>query len=271
MNRFANGGFMINTPHDNKYWAKLALSLMDLTSLNDDDNIDKIHDLCINANTPHGQTAAVCVYPRFVKTAKSVLDENYAQHVKVATVTNFPYGGDNVKTAKKETQLAAQLGADEIDVVFPYHALIAGDEEVAAKLVKKCKKVCKKHGIILKVIIESGELKTVELIEKACQIAISNGADFIKTSTGKVPVNATLEAAEVMLKAIKESGKKVGFKAAGGVRTTEDAKAYLQLAELIMGVGWVSVDTFRFGASGLLANLLATLNNEEAKDNTARY
>lgn len=262
---------MINNPNENRRWAKLALSLMDLTSLNDDDNVDKIYDLCIDANTAHGQTAAVCVYPRFVKTAKSVLDENYAQQVKVATVANFPYGGDSVKAAKEETRLAAKLGADEIDVVFPYHALIAGNEKVGAKLVKKCKKICKKHKVTLKVIIESGELKTAELIEKASKIAIANGADFIKTSTGKVPVNATLEAAEIMLRTIKDSGEKVGFKAAGGVRTTEDAKAYLQLAELIMGVDWITVDTFRFGASGLLENLLATLNDEENKERADSY
>lgn len=261
----------MNNGHDNQYWAKKALSLMDLTSLNDDDSIDSIHDLCINASTPHGQTAAVCVYPQFIKTAKSVLDENYAQQVKVATVTNFPYGMDNIKQAKKETKLAAKLGADEIDVVFPYRALINGDEKAGAKLVKKCKKICKKDDVQLKVIIESGELKTPELIQRASEIAIENGADFIKTSTGKVAVNATLEAAEIMLNAIKDSGKPVGFKAAGGVKTVADAKAYLQLAEIIMGADWLSTQTFRFGASGLLGNLLATLNGETTEQQTADY
>ncbi len=256
---------------DDKYWAALALSLMDLTSLNEDDTDEVIHDLCIAASTPYGQTAAVCVYPKFVPTAISTLDENYAKQVKVATVTNFPHGNADVKAAKKETKKAAKAGADEVDVVFPYRALMSGDEEVGAKLVRKCKKVCKKRGVILKVIIETGELKTPELIEKASKIAIENGADFIKTSTGKVPVNATLEAAEIMLKAIKSSGKPVGFKAAGGVRSVEDAKAYLQLAQDIMGEDWLSAETFRFGASGLLGSLLATLNDEAPQENKASY
>lgn len=254
-----------------KQYANLALSLMDLTSLNDDDTEDKIYDLCLSVNTPFGRTAAVCVYPAFIATAKSTLDEVYARQVKVATVTNFPHGGDNVRTAKKETKAAAKAGAHEVDVVFPYQALINGNEEVGAKLVKKCKKVCKKRGVLLKVIIESGELKTPELIQRASEIAIENGADFIKTSTGKVAVNATLESAEIMLNAIKASGKNVGFKAAGGVRSVEDATAYLQLAENIMGKGWISAETFRFGASGLLGSLLATLNDETPAENTASY
>lgn len=258
-------------PNDARYYAKLALSLMDLTSLNDNDSNDIIHDLCIAASTPFGQTAAVCVYPQFVKTALSTLDENYAPLVKVATVTNFPHGSDDVKRAKQETKAAAKAGANEIDVVFPYHALIAGDEKVGAKLVKKCKKVCAKRGVTLKVIIESGELKTPERIQRASEIAIENGADFIKTSTGKVGVNATLEAAEIMLTVIRNSGRNVGFKAAGGVRSVEDATAYLQLAERIMGKDWISAETFRFGASGLLGSLLATLNDETPAENTASY
>lgn len=256
---------------DDKHWAKLALSLMDLTSLNDDDSDDKIYDLCIAASTPFGQTAAVCVYPRFVKTALTTLDENYARQVKIATVINFPHGGDDAKLAKKQSKKAIKSGADEIDVVFPYRALLAGNEKVGAKLVKKCKKVCKKHDAKLKVIIESGELQTPELIKRASEIAIENGADFIKTSTGKVAVNATLEAAQIMLTVIKDSGKSVGFKAAGGIRSSDDAKAYLQLAENIMGREWISPDTFRFGASGLLDALLATLNGTTATKSTSAY
>lgn len=254
---------------DTKDYAKQALSLMDLTSLNDNDTDEIIHDLCIAANTPFGQTAAVCVYPAFVKTAISTLDENHAKQVKVATVTNFPHGNAEVETAVRETEAAIADGADEVDVVFPYRALIGGDEAIGAALVAECKAVCGDKA--LKVIIESGELKSPELIKKASEIAINSGADFIKTSTGKVPVNATLATAEIMLNAIKDSGKNVGFKAAGGVRSVEDATAYLQLAEKIMGKDWVNADTFRFGASGLLASLLATLNDETPAENTASY
>ncbi len=254
---------------DNKYWAKLALSLMDLTSLNDDDTDAVINTLCINSNTKHGQTAAVCVYPAFIKTAKATLAENTIPNVKVATVTNFPHGNDDVAVAVRETADAIASGADEVDVVFPYKALIGGDETIGAELVAQCKEAC--GDKTLKVIIESGELKTAELIKKASEIAIASGADFIKTSTGKVPVNATLETAEIMLNVIKESGKPVGFKAAGGVRSSEDAKDYLQLAEKIMGKDWINSDNFRFGASGLLGSLLATLNDEAPVENTASY
>ncbi len=190
-------------------------------------------------------------------------------HVKVATVTNFPHGNNDIALAVRETQNAIAKDADEVDVVFPYRALMGGDEVIGAKLVTECKAAC--GDKTLKVIIESGELKTPELIKKASEIAIANGADFIKTSTGKVPVNATLESAEIMLNVIKNSGKTVGFKAAGGVRSTEDAKAYLQLAEKIMGKNWINADNFRFGASGLLGSLLATLNDEKPLENTATY
>lgn len=246
--------------HDDKYWARLALSLMDLTSLNDDDTDDVIDDLCLSVNTAFGQTAAVCVYPRFVKRALSVLDEHHARQVKVATVTNFPHGNTDIAAAVRETEAAITDGADEIDVVFPYRALITGDVAVGAELVAQCKDACGKHT--LKVIIESGELKSPALIQQASEIAITNGADFIKTSTGKVAVNATPTAAEIILNVIKNSGKKVGFKAAGGVRSVADAKTYLQLAESIMGEQWITPETFRFGASGLLGSLLATLNGE---------
>ena len=130
-------------------------------------------------------------------------------------------------------------------------------------LVKACKKAC--GDTTLKVIIESGELHTPERIRKASEIAIDAGADFIKTSTGKVAVNATLEAAEVMLNVIKEKNQKVGFKAAGGVKDAQTAKAYLDLAREILGDDWVSPAHFRFGASSLLNNLLAELDLSEAK------
>ncbi len=246
--------------------AKQALSLMDLTSLNDNDTSDVILELCNKASTAFGKTAAVCVYAPFVKVAKEALNGN---GVKVATVANFPHGGENIVSV--ETEIKSQLanGADEIDVVLPYKAFIAGNESLAGELVAKSKAVC--GDTTLKVIIETGELKTPENIRRASEIAIENGADFIKTSTGKVPVNATLESAEIMLNVIKESGKDVGFKAAGGVRTTEEAKAYLELAEKIMGADWICPEHFRFGASGLLGSLLATLNDEEPASNTAAY
>lgn len=240
-----------------------ALQLMDLTTLNDDDTDAKVIELCKNAKTPVGNTAAICIYPRFIPVAKKQLREQGTPEVRIATVTNFPHGNDDIAIAVAETKAAVAYGADEVDVVFPYRALMAGNEEVGFELVKQCKAAC--GDILLKVIIETGELKTPELIKKASEISIKAGADFIKTSTGKVPVNATPEAAEIMLTVIKDMGveKTVGFKPAGGVRTAEDAKQFLDMADRLLGADWADNMHYRFGASSLLANLLHTLGEGE--------
>lgn len=250
-----------------KQSAQTALSLMDLTTLNDNDTDEKVIALCQSAKTEFGTPAAVCVYPRFVPIARKALQQAGISQVKIATVTNFPHGNDDIEIAVAETRAAVAYGADEVDVVFPYRSLIAGDSQTGFDLVKQCKAVCAEAGVLFKVIIESGELKTAELIRQASEIAIQAGADFIKTSTGKVAVNATLESAEIMLNAIRDLGvaEKVGFKAAGGVKTSEEAEQYLALARNIIGESWVNADHFRFGASSLLGNLLATLNGEQSK------
>lgn len=235
--------------------AQITLSCMDLTSLTGQESEQDIISLCQQANNPIANTAAICIYPQQILTAKKHLDSK----IKVATVTNFPDGSDDIVRAVDETKQAVALGADEVDLVFPYRALISGDEQTGFELVKHCKQACNNKAL-LKVIIESGELVTSELIDKASAIAINAGADFIKTSTGKVNINATLDAAEVMLTAIKKSGKNVGFKAAGGVRTVEDAAQYISLATEIMGQDWVTAKHFRFGASGLLTDVLRVLN-----------
>jgi deoxyribose-phosphate aldolase len=244
-----------------KQAALTSLTLMDLTSLNDSDNNQTIIDLCHQANTPVGHTAAICIYPQFIILAKKTLAELGLSHIKVATVTNFPMGAADVALAVKQTQQAIKLGADEVDVVFPYRALIQGDESIGYELVKACKEACSDQ-VTLKVIIESGELKSPELIRKASEISIDAGADFIKTSTGKVAVNATLDAAKTMLDVIKEKNLQVGFKAAGGVKTAQDAAAYLSLAQDILGKDWIQASSFRFGASSLLGNLLNQLDVE---------
>ena len=243
--------------------AKEAIGLMDLTTLNDDDTDVKVIALCHQAKSPAGNTAAVCIYPQFIPAARKTLDEQGTDTIKIATVTNFPHGNDDIDKAVLETKEAVALGADEVDVVFPYKALISGDEKVGYELVKACKEIC--GEILLKVIIESGELKDPTLIRKASEIAIDAGADFIKTSTGKVPVNATLEAAKIMLEVIKELNTNVGFKAAGGVKDAQTAKAYLDLAREILGDDWVNADHFRFGASSLLNNLLLELGLSKAE------
>ncbi|MTI14788.1 deoxyribose-phosphate aldolase [Sansalvadorimonas verongulae] len=247
--------------------SKLALQLMDNTSLNEDDTVERIVALCKSSKTPAGHTAAVCVYPKFVGIAQKTLKEIGLPNVKVATVTNFPAGKADVELARRETAEAVAMGADEVDVVFPYRALMEGDEKIGFDLVKASREACT-HGVKLKVIIETGELKDPALIRKASDISINAGADFIKTSTGKVPVNATPEAARIMLTAIKESGKDVGFKPAGGVRTAEDAKEHLDIAADILGADWINSNHYRFGASSLLPNLLNTLGlNDGHVDN----
>lgn len=240
-----------STPLDLTRAAVRAIGLMDLTSLNPDDNDERIVALCRQAQTPFGNTAAVCIYPRFVALAKQTLAAQGTPQIKVATVVNFPHGDDELEAVLADTRVALIDGADEIDLVIPWRALQAGDETHA-------------RALVLKVIIESGELKAPALIRTASMLAIEEGADFIKTSTGKVPVNATPEASRIMLATIAELGAQdhVGFKAAGGVRSAREAADYLAMAAECCGETWLDADHFRFGASSLLSQLLATLDGE---------
>ncbi|OCQ50849.1 Deoxyribose-phosphate aldolase [Photorhabdus australis subsp. thailandensis] len=250
--------------------AQRALSLMDLTTLNDNDTDDKVTALCHQAKSPAGNTAAICIYPRFIPLARKILREQGTPEIRIATVTNFPHGNDDIDIALAETRAAIVYGADEVDVVFPYRALIAGNEQIGFEMVKACKEACTEASVLLKVIIETGELKEASLIRKASEISVKAGADFIKTSTGKVPVNATLESAELMIQVIHDMGvgKTVGFKPAGGVRTAEEAAQYLALADRIMGDKWADARHFRFGASSLLGDLLNTLGHQGQKQSS---
>jgi deoxyribose-phosphate aldolase len=260
-----NLGFEVKMSTIEQY-AQRALNMMDLTSLTDLESADDIIQLCQKAKSPCGNTAAICIFPRFVPLAKKTLAAQGTPEIKIATVTNFPHGNDDIDIAVAETKAAVAYGADEVDVVFPYHALITGNDKVGFELVKACKQACGSNTK-LKVIIETGELKTDQLITQASEICIAAGADFIKTSTGKVAVNATPRAAKLMLKVIKAKNIKVGFKPAGGVKNAEDAAVYLDLAANILGADWATKTHFRFGASSLLTNLLNTLgsNNKTAE------
>ena len=255
---------------DIKAVAQRALSLMDLTSLTNTETDQEIVDLCRQAKSPAGETAAICIFPRFIPVAKKALKAQQTPHVKIATVTNFPHGNDDLDIALAETKAAVAYGADEVDLVFPYRALMQGNETIGFDMVKVCKQACSGNAK-LKVIIETGELKTEALIRKASEIAINAGADFIKTSTGKVAVNATPEAARIMLTVIKNKNTAVGFKPAGGVRNADDAAIYLNLADSILGSEWAEANHFRFGASSLLSSLLETLGHQTTDHKKSSY
>ncbi|HEU6441092.1 MAG TPA: deoxyribose-phosphate aldolase, partial [Microvirga sp.] len=183
--------------------------------------------------------------------------------VRIATVVNFPAGGEDVDRVTDDVQEALSDGANEIDLVLPYDAVRRGDLMIATDMIEAVRDLAD-QGRLLKVILETGELKDATLIETASRISIDAGADFIKTSTGKTPVSATPEAAEIMLNAIKASGRDVGLKPSGGIRTVADAKIYLDLAEHIMGPGWVTPQRFRIGASSVYDALIAAIEGRDA-------
>ncbi|NKJ04846.1 deoxyribose-phosphate aldolase [Rhizobium sp. SG741] len=256
------------TSHSLRETAAVALSLLDLTNLKDDCTPAQIETLCARAQSPYGNTAAICIWPRFVAQARSILGTDHV--VKIATVVNFPAGDMEVADVSAEAREAIADGADEIDVVIPYQAFLAGNEQAITDMVAAVKAECK-GPVILKTILETGELKDAALIRRASELAIDAGSDFIKTSTGKVPVNATLEAADIMLRAIRASGRKVGFKPAGGIGSVADAALYLSLAETIMAPDWAMPSTFRFGASSLLDDILNVLAGGESKTASSGY
>ena len=178
--------------------------------------------------------------------------------MRVATVVNFPRGESAPEEVVQETRAARAAGAHEIDLVFPWRALIGGDRGAGHELVSRCKEAC--GDAPLKVILETGELRTAELIRDASRIALAAGADFLKTSTGKAPVNATPEAVALMLEVIGEHGGRAGLKVAGGVATVADVQRYIALAADAYGAERLSPATLRFGASSLLKVLLAAID-----------
>ncbi|WEX77521.1 deoxyribose-phosphate aldolase [Sinorhizobium numidicum] len=252
----------------NRQVAQLALSLLDLSDLGADCTKESIKKLCADAHTPYGSAAAICVWPRFVAEARRTLGPESA--IRLATAVNFPGGDGAVAAVVAETKAAIAEGAEEIDLVIPYETLIQGDEQATRRMISAVRAVCP-ASIVLKAILETGALKDLALIRRASHIAIREGADFLKTSTGQSEVNDTLEAADVMLTCIRESGRRVGFKPSGDVRTFADAKLYLDLAITIHGPDWLMPSTFRLGASGLLESILAVIEASDAMRRTAVY
>jgi deoxyribose-phosphate aldolase len=249
---------------DKQAVAKRILPLIDLTSLNETDDDENIKKLCASAVTPCGKVAAVCIYSRFVKLAKTSLA---GTSIKIATVCNFPTGDQNIDNILQETKQAITDGADEIDLVIPYKDYLNGNTKSTTNLVSECKKILNSHSrasgnpVLLKVILETGALQKPEIITAASEDVIAAGADFLKTSTGKIVVNATPKAAQLMLQTIHKSNRNIGFKAAGGIRTVAQTLPYLQLEDDIMDPDWATPQTFRFGASSLLGDVNKILQN----------
>jgi deoxyribose-phosphate aldolase len=238
--------------------AARILPLLDLTSLGDNDSEAEIERLCDRA-IEYG-VAAVCVWPRFVATARQRLG---TRPVALAAVVNFPDGSDDIARAVEETHAIIRDGADEIDLVAPIGAVLEGDLELVTEMVRAVKDVA--DGRRIKVILETGRLADPALITAAARSAVMAGAHLLKTSTGKTETGATLEAAAVLLAVIEEAEGRVGLKLSGGIRSTADAAGYLHLVDRFMTSGWVSTRTVRFGASSLLDDLLRVLAAPQAE------
>lgn len=252
---------------------KQIIGMIDLTTLEGMDSPGKIHALCQKAIRPlEGDTtvpsvAAVCVYPAHIAAVKKHLEGTGVKAASVAT--GFPSGQTPLNIKIEETKWAVAQGADEIDMVINRGAFLSGEYDRVADEIKQIKQAC--GGTHLKVILETGELQTYDNVRTASWLAMLSGADFIKTSTGKAKVNATLPVTLVMLEAIRdfwyETGKMVGMKPAGGIRHSKEALHYLVLVKETLGEAWLSNRYFRFGASTLTNDLLMQLT----KELTGRY
>jgi deoxyribose-phosphate aldolase len=259
---------------ESKLWAlDLAIRMVDLTTLEGKDTPGKIRALAGKARRPDPtdpsipSVAALCVYPNMIATARSALA---GSTVKVASVaTYFPSGQAPLAVKLEDVRQAVAAGADEIDMVIDRGAFLAGDYARVFDEIVAVKEATGDHH--LKVILETGELETYDNVRRASVLAMAAGADFIKTSTGKIQPAATLPVVLVMLEAVRdvyeETGRRVGVKAAGGIRNAKQAVQYLVLVNETLGPEWLTPDLFRFGASSLLNDILLQIRKEK----TGRY
>lgn len=234
------------------------IALTDLTSLNESDDVASVQALSEFAASAPVKPAALCIWARLIPAALEALR---GSAIPVCAVANFPEGAGGTAATVAETAAAVALGASEIDVVFPYRALLGGDLNAGYDLVRGTRDACGKRAL-LKVILETGQLDGTENIRRAAGIAIDGGAQFLKTSTGKTQPGATLEAAAVLIDVIAAASDSpsVGLKLSGGIRSIDDAAAYLSLFEERFGAGSASRANFRIGASGLFKELLAAID-----------
>ncbi len=249
---------------------KLALNMIDLTTLEGKDTQGKVKQMCFKAqhladHIPGLPTvAAVCVYPNHVKTAVKELENT---NIRVASVvTAFPSGNTNLRVKLADTKLAVQQGAHEVDMVISRGKFLEGDYHFVYDEIAKVKEAC--GSARLKVILETGELSTLDNVRKASELAIAAGADFIKTSTGKISPAATMEVTYVMLQTIADyydrTGKMVGMKPAGGISSAKLALQYLVMLNETLGENWMTNEWFRFGASSLANDLILQIAKQES-------
>jgi deoxyribose-phosphate aldolase len=257
-----------------KLWAlDLAITMIDLTTLEGKDTPGKVRALCAkgmhprpgDSTIPH--VAAICVYPALVADAREALGSSGVHVASVAT--GFPSGQTFLELKLAETRQAIEAGADEIDMVIDRSAFLAGDYLTVFEEIVAVKDAC--ADTHLKVILETGELETYDNVRRASVLAMAAGADFIKTSTGKVTPAATLPVTLVMLEAVRDfergTGRAVGVKPAGGIRTAKEAIQYLVVLYETLGPRWMTPERFRFGASSLLNDILMQIE----KERTGRY
>lgn len=257
--------------NNNQEVYKFLFNTIDLTTLKATDSPRSVADFTERVNAFDEEypqlknVAAICVYPNFARVVRTVLD---VSDVEIACVSGgFPSSQTFNEVKIAETALAVEGGADEIDIVLNIGNFLDGDYEAVCDEISEQKEACR--GGRLKVILETGALRTAENIKAASVLSLYSGADFLKTSTGKEYPGASLEAAYVMAQAIKEyhekTGRMVGFKAAGGVATTEDAVKYYTVIKEVLGEGWLTNEYFRLGASRLANNILSDILGEQVK------
>lgn len=254
-----------NESCDRRESLKTIFQSIDFTTLEAFDNAQKINEFCAKAlafpnNELHLSVPAICIYSPFVKQAKELLK---GSGIHVATVAcAFPSGQMPFELKKKEVEYCVEQGADEVDMVISRGTFLEGNYDEVYNEIQAIRDICK-SPVHMKVILETGELKTVANIRKATELAILAGADFIKTSTGKVPVAATPMAAIIMCDTIKEyyetTGQMVGFKPAGGMSTIEDALTYYYIVKDVLGDKWLNSKYFRVGTSRLAGKVMEEL------------
>jgi deoxyribose-phosphate aldolase len=238
--------------------ARVALSCLDLTDLNEQSTQTDVQGLCWRAMGAGGvlpAVAAVCVWPHLAAYAREQLPPSIA----VAAVVNFPGGEQPLESVLREVQQVLQAGAQEVDCVLPYRRLLAADVAACTDLLQSVRAAA--SGRVLKVILETGELQQPDIIAQASQLALDCGADFLKTSTGRTPMGASLQAARIMLQAISKHSRAphLGFKPSGGLRTLADVLPYLDLVQEVLGPGALVPARFRIGASSLWNDIAQVL------------